>query len=749
MERRFTPSHKDLIKQHREVLRECQKMAVDYFSSSVTRLLENSETALLDFADEAESNKFYTHFLEAINLIKGSHEKVEESFAELLNIGFEQFIDGQNLFDTTIINTGKADQLELVEQKDMDENVAVEKIISRIRNHCFQELYAMGQRLSLLHEGEQLKEHNIPSGPHHVVKSFQQAIKHIPVDADIRIILFALLDNHVAKNVETIYHEINGLLAAAGLFPNLKPIAKKNESNKTRQSESQQSAGDANVDNASSLDDTQEQSEASGREVFNSICKLLGTRRSMDPGYHPHAGMSRENMATTMALVDNVGSIQQHGYTTFSRMTTDANQQLPDIKFDEELLKQRGDTLLQEREQLLAAMDKDKIPTADMNIIDVVGMMFQYALGDEELPNIVKVLLSHLHTPYLKVALLDRNFLIDSKHIARRLLNSMAKSGRKWVDEERLDAGIYFSLEKYIERILHEFHDDINIFHEVFAELGQEVKQFEKKVKVIEARAKEAEKGKERLTHARTQATEALQSQIGQRHLPDEIDLFLHHSWLDRMTLILLRDHEAEQSSTWRESLEVADALAWAAEANHNIEVKEELRIKLPGLKRQIIKSLTPFGEPFFAYNDAMFGLLSDYLATGIINMPTETEPPKKKPHKPVRKKMEIPSLSKQEEKIVAQLKTTSFDTWFLFKDTGMGSRELKLSWFSRLTGKFMFVDHYGTKAIVIHIDELASLMHNNKVQIITQATAPFVDRALKAIRNTLSKTFGKKTTST
>jgi hypothetical protein len=741
MGRHSTPSQKDPITQHREVLRECKKKAVDYFTAGVNRLLENSETALLDFADEAESNQFYTHFLDAINLIKGNQEKVEKTFSELINKGFDQFIDGENLFDTTIINNDASDQLELIDQKEMDENVAVDKIISRIRNHCFQELYAMGQRLSLLHDGEQLKEHNIPSGPHHVVKSFHQAIKQIPVDANIRVVLLALLDNHFTRNIETVYHEINDLLAAAGLFPNLRPIVKKHPSDTTKQQESPQSDGD--------MGDTPEQSVEIGREVFNSICKLLGTRRSMDSEYHPHPGMSRENMATTNALVDNVGNIQQQGYSNFARMTTDANQQLPDIKFDEKLLKQRGEALMEEREQLLSAIDKNKIPTADMNIIDVVGMMFQYALDDDELPNIVKVLLSHLHTPYLKVALLDRNFLVDSKHIARRLLNSMAKSGRKWVDEEKLDAGIYFSLERYVEKILHEFQDDVNIFNEIFIDLHQELKQFEKKVKVIETRAKEAEKGRERLTYARSRAAEALHDQIGQRHLPDEIEQFLQHPWLDRMTLILLRDHEAEQSSTWQESLEIADTLAWAAEANRDIEVKEELRIKLPGLKRQIVKSLTPFGEPFFAFNDAMFELLSDYLATGIIDSPADGEQPEKAPPKPARKKIAIPTLSKQEEKIVAQLKNTSFDTWFLFQDTGMGARELKLSWFSRLTGKFMFVDHYGAKAIIIHIDELASLMYSNKAKIITHAVTPFVDRALKAIRDTLSKTFGKKSKST
>ncbi len=741
MERHPTLPPKDLIKQHRGVLRECQKIATDYCSNNVSKLFENSEVALLDFADEAESNQFYTHFLEAINLIKGSREQAEECFRELLDKGFDQFIDGDNLFDTTIIESGTPEKLELVEREAMDENTAVEKIISRIRNHCFQELYAMGQRLSLLHEGEQLKEHNIPSGPHHIIKSFQQAIKQIPIEYDIRIVLFALFDRYFTKDIEIIYHEMNDLLADAGLFPNLKPIIRKSHPGKTKDTETQQADDDINAHG-----DAPEQSLAIGKEVFNSICQLLGTRRSMDSDYSPHPGVPRRNIEITMELVDHVGSIQQQGHINFSRITTNANQQLPDIEFNEELLEQRRADLLEEREQLLAGMDKNMIPVVDLNIIDVVGMVFKYALDDDELPNIVKVLLSHLHTPYLKVALLDHNFLVDSKHIARRLLNLMAKSGRKWVDVEMLDAGIYFSLEKYVERILHEFHDDMDIFHEISEELEQEIRQFEKKIKLIENRTKEAEKGKERLTHARTLATDAINDLIGQHLIPDEIDQFLHHPWLDRMILILLRDPEAEQGSDWQESLEVADSLVWAIQASHDSEVKEELRVKLPGLKRQIIKSLTPFGEPFFAYNDAMFGLLSEYLTTSVITAPPESVAPKTEPQQPAPDMEETPLLSKKEEKMVEKLKNTSFDTWFMFMDTGMGARELKLSWFSRLTGKFMFVDHYGAKAMVIDINKLAGLMCSNKVQIVTQTTAPFVDRALKAIRNTLSKTFGKKT---
>ena len=54
-------------------------------------------------------------------------------------------------------------------------------------------------------------------------------------------------------------------------------------------------------------------------------------------------------------------------------------------------------------------------------------------LDDANLSDVVKSLLSHLHTPYLKLALMDRSFLDNYQHSARLLINSMAEVGGRWV----------------------------------------------------------------------------------------------------------------------------------------------------------------------------------------------------------------------------------------------------------------------------------------------------------------------------
>ncbi len=72
-------------------------------------------------------------------------------------------------------------------------------------------------------------------------------------------------------------------------------------------------------------------------------------------------------------------------------------------------------------------------------------------LNDPVLPNAAKALLSHLHTPYLKVALIDRRLLEDSGHPARRLLDEMVEAGSLLIDEASPTKGIFPVMQQTVE----------------------------------------------------------------------------------------------------------------------------------------------------------------------------------------------------------------------------------------------------------------------------------------------------------
>src|SRR5690606_12041349 len=147
--------------------------------------------------------------------------------------------------------------------------------------------------------------------------------------------------------------------------------------------------------------------------------------------------------------------------------------------------------------------DRRRVAGADADIIDLVGMLFEFVLQDEQLPNAVKALLSRLHTPFLKVAIIDRQLFTEKRHPGRRLLDAMAEAGTRWVAEEDLTRGIFPCMRAMVERILRDFTDDLGLFDELLDEFNSHLREVEQKAQAIERRSVEAADGQARLHNAR------------------------------------------------------------------------------------------------------------------------------------------------------------------------------------------------------------------------------------------------------
>ena len=91
----------------------------------------------------------------------------------------------------------------------MDENVAVETLVHKAKDRCYTELYALRQRLSVVAGGGQLGDDEIPAGPYHLVHCFRAALQGLDIDVKVRMILYALFDKHVLKDIDALYRELN------------------------------------------------------------------------------------------------------------------------------------------------------------------------------------------------------------------------------------------------------------------------------------------------------------------------------------------------------------------------------------------------------------------------------------------------------------------------------------------------------------------------------------------------------------
>ncbi len=504
--------------------------------------------------------------------------------------------------------------------------------------------------------------------------------------------------------------------------------------------------------------------EPTGNALYQSLFQLLAMRRENNPVQPTYLQAPSEakhwEPITRPDLASAINAIQP--------TASDRIQHLPDstapqsetiqIVLDEQLLNSIRETLLREREKLFSDLSERKrsVDVVDADTIELVGMLFEFMLNYEALPNAAKALISHLHTPLLKVAVLDKEFLIRSSHPARKLLNLLVDAGCRWVNESSLASGIFPHMQETVERVLDDFKDNLTLFDELVESFSDTMEEFKTKTRVIEKRSQEAAKGRDRLQVAKQEAADEIATRIGSRRLPDEMMHFLLKPWTDRLTFVLLRERDGKESAEWKSAINVADALIWAVGPKNSEYDRNRLKQVLPKLRESVEEGLSVMGGYSQIHTRVLFETIDAHQdrgrrfdskkPAGVVSgaaddvRPGDAGEARESPASVSRISRTKPRLTGEEQSVVDKLKKTEYGTWFeLNADDRQQRVRAKLSWFSPMTGNCMFVDNMGVQSSVIAIEDLAKKVHSGNARILKYHKVAFVDQALKTIRNILA----------
>lgn len=755
--------------QFQPLLNKCKDTVIVYINALLTELFNNSDKALTGFAQKAETNEMQNRFFEAMSMIRNRHGLVEHEFRELISDGFDNFwkeTRESNPFD-------EDSELELVDQESMDVSTALENMVSKTVGNHRSQLYALGQRLAVVKGGQSVKHKQIPAGPHHLTTAFNEAIDALGLETRIKLIVLALFDKFVLKQLGSIYEDFNNNLRDAGVLPHLRPTIQK--------------AADTGVGESGQEEESQEQThEELGEELFTNILDMMAHQRRSSPekarakaaaavaaGRQPGSAPP----ATADNLVSALNDIQPARRADYIPDANTPGAIIPNVEIDEQFLVRVKHTLAEERHKLFDEVGADRLDAADEDTIDLVGMLFEYMLNDPVLPPVAKALISHLHTPYLKVAIIDRKLLTDSNHDARQLLDALVEAGSHWIDERNLKRGIYPDMQNVVDRVLKEFSDNVDLFGTLLGTFKKRMDEFRRKSDILEKRAQDSLKGREKLNVARQRATQEMKARSFSEHLPQPVKAFLEQTWVDKLIFVLLRHPDGEMSEDWKEALRIADEIAWAFEPKSESEA-QELEETLPDLRKSIEEGLASLGGFHQEKSKGLFELLTteeiakraSQAAAGTTAAPSERAPASEaKPKLPSAAQANLTGqpeaapaspaaataaptapdgappgeeeIPEEEEAMMEKLRKIQFGTWFEVADGHGGERrKVKLSWLSPLTASCMFVDRAGVQTAIKPLRTLAQEILSGESKILEDSSDPFVERTLHAIRRMLQR---------
>ena len=723
------------------VLTDCRELALDRIAKSLAGMLDRVEDDLFELAEKSMDREAQNVYLDARAQARSKRPVIESTF----RLHFVDFFNRKVKGEATHVPNGKdPGELSLVNDEDLDQSIAVSEMARKMHSTCESELYALSQRFGFLLERPELADDANPLSPGTIFEALKDACDQIEASYKVRLTLLRLFENHVAGDLERVYHDLNSHLVQRHILPDIRPAIRRSASAPAAERRGQEPAAGSGAPATGAAGPAPE-------DVFRTLAQFLGIAGSAGGAA---GGGPRQAMGTGAGMAGGGsgtfafpggGAAPAQG---FVQALTKMHQAAPVAGAGDGA---QGNVL----RELRHAPQSASLAPLDAMTIDIVAMLFDYIFDDRQIPARVKAVLGRLQIPTLKVALLDKAFFSSKAHPARKLLDRLAGASMGLDETTTRGAATLAEIEDVVTRVLNEFETDIALFESLTAEVEAFLAEQECAHEAIVESTSRWVEAREREEIARLTAEDEVERRIaGHAYVPGPVRLMLAGPWCVALAAAQLR--EGESGPAWKSLVSTMDDLLWSVEPKPASEDRRRLVAMLPAMLRCLHDGLDR-DQTTQAERDAFFGALVDCHAAavkaGLKGIAMLDPPPHPEPEPvqlPAVERSMLPAGDIQVEEIrlkaprgkgpVRNVFTRSGiwtnlprGTWVEFAREGSALVHGRLTWISPAKGVYLFTNALASAgAISISPEALAEQMRRGEARIIDGA--PLVDRAVDSM---------------
>ncbi|MEZ5560515.1 MAG: DUF1631 domain-containing protein [Pseudomonadales bacterium] len=746
------------------ILNSVRQQSKRRLSELLGSLFDLTDDALFELADRSGSDAGQHMYFDAMRQLRLNRAEIIARFFSALYAGFDA------IFSSPPSEGGEhtADQFGLVDNDSLEVSVAIAGISSKITSRFSLEIMELTKRIDHLCQVREVNERTNPLGPQQLSESFAHAIDEVDVDIRVRIILLKLFERLVMERIDPLYADANRMLADAGVLTDLRKTLRRGRSQghpaqrAARRDGSGGAGGQGNATGAQSPAGTANEhsgthgSEWSGAGADAPQPTAAGARSGSQPGAGQSAGGGAAGFAGTdfgviQRLLERVRGTDIVPPDPSSVLTTPTLLQvLSSVQSEveqEPITIEEVPPLLDVR-HLVVARAPDvtghaiaNLGRADEDVVNFIGMLFDYILNDRNLAIPMKALIARLQIPIIKLAIIDKGFFNQPSHPARQLLNELSSAGIGWSSAAELKRdALYNKIESVVLRVLNGFRGDVSLFEQLVIELRQFVKHDHQRNARIEKRVRQAAEGKA-LTSAAKQTVQKLinQKACGLR-LPHEVGRFISEIWSKVLVYACVK--HGERSEQWQRSVQSLDELLWSLQPLASLEEVERrdallepliesldtgmAGIEIPDNERSAARAtlreqLEEIGRNDRAYleEDAVPQIDSSFeaLAEVVLLAPDEVDQPDDQPAQP---------------EFVARIKALQEGVWVELTEPDGTLLRCKLSAIVKPGERYVFVNRRGMKVAERSRMQLACELQEGRLTLLKDAEV--FDRALEAV---------------
>jgi len=723
-----------------ELVAACRSHAADTLPRLMQELFEHVDDELYQLADKSASDVLQTRYFDAMRELRKLRDSIEQEFLRSQLSQYEAFWQHPQPTET-VSEEAAGEELTLLDEDELEENLAVGGMISKAENRYHRELFALNMRFAQMAGVSDLTTRQNPVGPYALAEGFRTAMRQWKGDLGVRLVVFKLFDRYVMGYVGGLYDDLNDAMVTAGILPKIVQRVRRNPVAPSVQRARQESAPE--TDAATLLGgegpNTAGDDEVSQEQVLGMLTQLLSMRRgggavNLYSGRLPGGGDAAH--LTHLPAVDSDDLID-----ALHQLQREASVEAPVSRGEIQQL--QGEMLVNLGRQLemgSTATPSKRLNQVDQDVIDVIGMLFDFILDDRNVPDAMKALIGRLQIPMLKVAVLDRSFFSNKQHPARRLLNTLARAGMAWVDDgDRSAKSLYSRIESAVTRILSDFSNDVGLFAQVYDDFSNFIEREARGAEVAEERINQVTRGQEQLLIARRRVAEVLNDfRVAQPDLPVAVVNILREGWHDVMLLSYLR--EGEESAAWKQAFEAVEELIWSVQPKVETAERQRLLKAIPDLLKKLRDGLNNI-----SFDQHRAGqLFKDLQACHIAALRGESDAVETQSvGEVVPEAVTLATTTEPEvieDEYYDRVKALQVGQWLEWQNDDAWVRG-KLSWRSEVSSNCIFVNRKGMKVAEMTQNQIAILFRAEQARMLDDLNKPLMDRALNAMIGALRDT--------
>lgn len=708
------------------LVRQIKDDALSILGNSLEELFSHCDDLFFDLSSRAISNTEQNLYFESMRELRVKKAAVLNSFRQRMEHSFLELGRGDDAGNgKNAARQAAADNLTLVQNDDLEQEVALTGMVQRARAANQEVLYQLGTRLDYLIPQVRIGQDNNPLDPAAICRNFVLACELFEINIKARIIIFKQFERLVSARFIKAYTSANELLINAGILPKI--------SHKVSKQADQES--DPVARHGSGPDAAAETLQFD----FNELSNLLAGMRRMGlqrlPNYRNFSG----NPGPLMSNAELIGFLSALQWQNPLNPADFAVSSSPDLRQLVNNILAQGNP---SQPQALQQPDED--------VINLVAMFFDFVLDDNNLPVGIQALIARLQIPILKVALRDKAFFGSSDHPARKLINTIAAASIGWdeADQPRRDK-LYNAICEIVQAVNESYQEDPGIFIDKLTQLEQLIEDERQRTALVEKRTSQAAEGHARTLQAKQTVQTLLFSKLQNVQLPELVTDLLTQQWQQLLVLVHLR--HGEDSAEWLQAIQLVDDLLWATRPHEDSRSQQRLAKITPNLLERINHGLEQLATPEGVHAQLMQEI------TALLSRLQQGEKLELRPisatqamalgHTPgsgSKSWQEMTALERQQARYKAltyeyirKAETVPLGTWVSYEDSRRGKIvRCKLASRVEASDSYIFVNRFGFKVLEKLRKDFAYDMQQGRATPLE--TGPLFERAMANIVTTL-----------